>query len=132
MSPPKVGAAHELIVAAAFLKLGCEVYRNLAPEGADLIVARGRRFLRVEVTTANRGRNRWMFRSKRRSAFDVLAVVRADEEIAFLRLARGARPERGFRRQVFEPFSPGTWALEAGREAADELSHGHTQVPARQ
>lgn len=133
LTTPKSGAAAELVVAAAFLKLGCEVFRNVAAEGVDLVVYNGTEHLRVEVTSSRGMRNGKPFRTKHgRSNYDVLAVLGPGGVIGFHRVRAGAGGKPWLNPSAFETFLPATWAVEADQELAREPSEARPQLPALQ
>jgi hypothetical protein len=82
-----VGAAHELIVCADLLKKGMAVYRTVSGSFVDLVVFRGDRMWRVEVTTGYRMDNGTtpipMRKMKESHKFDVLAIVHWDNRILY-------------------------------------------------
>jgi len=76
-----VGAMHELVVSIDLLKRKYHVFRALSPSAAcDLVIIKGGKFLRVEVTSGHRnnsGKISWPDHDA--SNYDIVAVVIAGE-----------------------------------------------------
>jgi PD-(D/E)XK endonuclease len=79
------GAIAELRIACNLMSLGWSIYRCYSPNAAaDLIAAKGRVVLRVQVKSSTNGQ----YENLRQGSNDLLAIVTPDGEIRYRALTR--------------------------------------------